>query len=362
MTAFESIEVDWTLGVANVTTRRGISASHRAPTRPPAFAPPRLRTGHGVRRCHARSRRGRGDDLGARRDAARGGSHSGRSACALLAILESMRQHDAIHRAAGSVHSCALVSRRRCWVAVEDVSRHNGVDTISGWMALHGVDGADKILFTTGRLTGEMVIKAAHNGIPLLVSRNGVTAMGYDLAAKFGMTLIGRAVNRRYLCYVGAERRMRHAREPAISARQHMPRTCISWSRSARASFSRAFSGPLETPAQPSPREYEQSDLFVVGYRIHRRAGLVHADDSPLPIAGSCRRRPIRRHRARPRPARRRPVRPRCHASSSAARRARRQYRVDKLDSIGPLGTTDILNTPYTIGVLPEDLIENSRR
>jgi FdhD protein len=111
-----------------------------------------------------------------------------------------------VHRAAGSVHSCALFQGGELWAAVEDVSRHNGIDTITGFMALHGMHGADKTLFTTGRLTGEMVMKAAHNGIPVMISRNGTTAMGYELAAKLGMTLIGRAANRRYMCYIGAER------------------------------------------------------------------------------------------------------------------------------------------------------------
>ncbi len=124
----------------------------------------------------------------------------------LLSVVDTMRRHDAIHRAAGSVHSCALFEGSDLLVAVEDVSRHNGVDTVTGWMALHGVSGGDKILFTTGRLTGEMVMKSAHNGIPIVVSRNGVTAMGYDIGAKLGMTLIGRAANRRFLCYTGAER------------------------------------------------------------------------------------------------------------------------------------------------------------
>jgi FdhD protein len=124
----------------------------------------------------------------------------------ILAILECMHRHDAVHRAAGSVHSCALFQGGELWAAVEDVSRHNGIDTITGFMALHGMHGADKTLFTTGRLTGEMVMKAAHNGIPVMISRNGTTAMGYELAAKLGMTLIGRAANRRYMCYIGAER------------------------------------------------------------------------------------------------------------------------------------------------------------
>ena len=125
---------------------------------------------------------------------------------ALRALLEVMRQHDSIHRHARSVHSCALFQGARLLVSVEDVSRHNALDTISGWMALHGIDGADKVLFTTGRLTGEMVIKAAQSGVPIFVSRNGVSAMGYDLAKKIGMALLGRAINRRFHCYVGEER------------------------------------------------------------------------------------------------------------------------------------------------------------
>ena len=121
-------------------------------------------------------------------------------------LLEVMRQHDSIHRHARSVHSCALFQDARLLVSVEDVSRHNALDTISGWMALHGIEGGDKVLFTTGRLTGEIVIKAAQSGVPILVSRNGVSAMGYDLAKKFGIALFGRAVNRRFHCYVGEER------------------------------------------------------------------------------------------------------------------------------------------------------------
>jgi FdhD protein len=124
----------------------------------------------------------------------------------LLQILDIMRQHDTIHKLARSVHSCALFQDTRLLVSVEDVSRHNALDTICGWMALHGIKGADSVLFTTGRLTGEMVIKAAQFSVPIMVSRNGVSAMAHDLAQKFGMTLIGRAVNRRYICYAGAER------------------------------------------------------------------------------------------------------------------------------------------------------------
>ena len=89
---------------------------------------------------------------------------------------------------------------------VEDVGRHNAIDTITGWMALHGIRGADKVFYTTGRLTSEMVMKAAQIGVPIIVSRNGVTAMGHEMAQKLGMTLFGRAANRHFLCYTGFER------------------------------------------------------------------------------------------------------------------------------------------------------------
>ena len=124
----------------------------------------------------------------------------------LRRVLDVMRLHDTIHRHARSVHSCALFQDDRLLVSVEDVSRHNALDTISGWMIQHGIAGGDKVLFTTGRLTGEMVIKAAQSGVPIVLSRNGVSTMGYDLARKFGMALIGRAVSRRFHCYTGSER------------------------------------------------------------------------------------------------------------------------------------------------------------
>ena len=89
---------------------------------------------------------------------------------------------------------------------VEDVGRHNAVDAIAGWMWLEGVDGGDKIFYTTGRLTSEMVIKAAQMGIPFLVSRSGLTQMGYEIAQKTGITMIGRAVNKHYLLFTGAKR------------------------------------------------------------------------------------------------------------------------------------------------------------
>ncbi len=121
-------------------------------------------------------------------------------------MLETMRQQDSIHRKAGSVHGCALFRGAEMLMFVEDVGRHNAIDTISGWMALHGIDGGDKAFYTTGRLTSEMVMKAAQIGVPIIVSRNGVTAMGHEMAQRLGMTLFGRAANRHFLCYTGFER------------------------------------------------------------------------------------------------------------------------------------------------------------
>ncbi|MBP7914886.1 MAG: formate dehydrogenase accessory sulfurtransferase FdhD [Vitreoscilla sp.] len=121
-------------------------------------------------------------------------------------MLETMRQQDSIHRKAGSVHGCALFQGGEMLMFVEDVGRHNAIDTISGWMGIHGVQGADKVFYTTGRLTSEMVMKAAQIGVPIIVSRNGVTAMGHAMAEKLGMALFGRAANRHFLCYTGFER------------------------------------------------------------------------------------------------------------------------------------------------------------
>ena len=124
----------------------------------------------------------------------------------LQRMLEAMRQRDSIHRKAGSVHGCALFQGGEMLMAVEDVGRHNAIDTIAGWMAMHGVEGGDKAFYTTGRLTSEMVLKAAQMGVPIVVSRNGVTAMGHELADKLGMALFGRAANRHFLCYCGMDR------------------------------------------------------------------------------------------------------------------------------------------------------------
>lgn len=124
----------------------------------------------------------------------------------LLSVLDVMRQQDSVHRRAGSVHGCALFKGSELLMFVEDVGRHNAIDAIAGWMAMNGVQGRDKLFYTTGRLTSEMVMKAAHMGVPMIISRNGVTQMCHELATRVGMTLFGRASNRHFLCYCGFDR------------------------------------------------------------------------------------------------------------------------------------------------------------
>lgn len=125
----------------------------------------------------------------------------------LFALLNNVRLHESIYKQAGAVHGCALAAPNgEILTFVEDVGRHNAVDAIAGWMWLEGIDGCDKIFYTTGRLTSEMVIKAAQMRIPFLLSRSGLTQMGYDIAKRVGITMIGRAVNRHYLLFAGAER------------------------------------------------------------------------------------------------------------------------------------------------------------
>jgi FdhD protein len=132
------------------------------------------------------------------------------SRAALYELLDQVRVHETIYKQAGAVHGCALATndgeRAQILMFVEDVGRHNAVDAIAGRMWLDRIEGGDKIFYTTGRLTSEMVIKAAQMGIPFLVSRSGLTQMGYEIAQKVGMTMIGRATNKHYLLFTGGER------------------------------------------------------------------------------------------------------------------------------------------------------------
>ena len=133
----------------------------------------------------------------------------------LFELLNAVRLHESIYKQAGAVHGCALARGAEILTFVEDVGRHNAVDAIAGWMWLEGIDGSDKIFYTTGRLTSEMVIKAAQMGIPVLVSRSGLTKMGHEVATQVGITMIGRAVNRHYLLFTGAHRLAKKAKANA---------------------------------------------------------------------------------------------------------------------------------------------------
>jgi FdhD protein len=128
----------------------------------------------------------------------------------LYTLLDAVRRHETIYKAAGAVHGCALATNTNgaseIITFVEDVGRHNAVDAIAGQMWLEGIDGADKIFYTTGRLTSEMVIKCAQMHIPFLVSRSGLTQMGWRIAQQVGLTMLGRAVNRHYLLFTGKHR------------------------------------------------------------------------------------------------------------------------------------------------------------
>ena len=119
-------------------------------------------------------------------------------------LLREIGAYNEIYRQAGAVHGCALCQGTRILTFVEDVGRHNAADAIAGQMWLDGVEGADKIFYTTGRLTSEIVMKVTQMGIPVLLSRSGVTHMGLELAEITGVTMIARAKARHFLVYTGA--------------------------------------------------------------------------------------------------------------------------------------------------------------
>jgi len=137
----------------------------------------------------------------------------------LFALLEKVRKHETIYKQAGAVHGCALAGTGgEILMFVEDVGRHNAVDAIAGFMWLDDIDGSDKVFYTTGRLTSEMVIKCAQMRIPFLVSRSGLTQMGYAIAQKVGITMLGRASGRHYLAFTGKERLVRTTPQPTALA------------------------------------------------------------------------------------------------------------------------------------------------
>jgi len=192
----ESISVDWEVQAAAVYTRGGIDrleekTAHRTVT-----------TGCGQGTVFGELM----DDLDrvvlppATEPAAR------LSQAALYGLLNAMRLQESTYKSAGSVHGCALFRQSELLSFVEDVGRHNAIDTIAGWMWMNGIEGGDKVFYTTGRLTSEMVIKSAQMGVPIVVSRSGATQMGLAVAKQLGLCLFGRATNKHFICYCGFDR------------------------------------------------------------------------------------------------------------------------------------------------------------
>lgn len=192
-----SITVDWDSGAAAVRTRQGI-ADLAARTRQRTVT-----TGCGQGSVF-------GDLMAELDDIRLGAGRLGQDQ--LYGLLNAIRLQESTYKSAGSVHGCALFERERMLIFVEDVGRHNAIDTIAGWMWLEhsgapgGLRGDDKVFYTTGRLTSEMVIKAAQMGVPIVVSRSGITQMGLQVARQLGLCAVGRAVNRRFLCFSAPER------------------------------------------------------------------------------------------------------------------------------------------------------------
>src|SRR5690606_11134985 len=124
----------------------------------------------------------------------------------LYALTRKINSAPSLYLEAGAIHGCVLCQGDRPLIYMEDVGRHNAVDKIAGYMLLKGIEPADKIFYTTGRLTSEMVIKTVQMGIPILISRSGFTAWGVELARKAGLTLIGRTRGRRFIALSGEER------------------------------------------------------------------------------------------------------------------------------------------------------------
>ena len=123
----------------------------------------------------------------------------------LYALLDSLREYNEVYKKAGAVHGCALCSGTDIDFFVEDVGRHNAVDAIAGYMWLNDIKGDDKIFYTTGRLTSEMVIKVTQMGIPILISRSGATQMGLEMAQQAGVTMISRIRGKHFVVLNGAE-------------------------------------------------------------------------------------------------------------------------------------------------------------
>ena len=218
----DSITVDWDVGAAAVKTRAGIAnVEERTAKRV-------VTTGCGQGSVFG--------DMMEEVDQIALAEEASLTQGQLYGIVNAIRLQESTYKSAGSVHGCALFRGEEMLFFVEDVGRHNAVDTIAGWMwlqqeeaptlgtdvsslppegplasrggpsALGPMGGADKVFYTTGRLTSEMVIKSAQMGVPIVVSRSGITQMGHMVAERVGLCTIGRATNKHFLCYTGAQR------------------------------------------------------------------------------------------------------------------------------------------------------------
>jgi FdhD protein len=191
----ESITVDWDVGAASVKTRHGIDRIEER------TAQRVVTTGCGQGSVFGHLM----DEV----DSIRLPAEAVLRQSQLYGMLNAIRLKESTYKSAGSVHACALFRGDALQLFVEDVGRHNAVDTIAGWMALQqrpAAERVDHVFYTTGRLTSEMVIKSAQMGVAVVVSRSGITQMGLDVAQRVGLCAIGRATNKRFLCYSHGER------------------------------------------------------------------------------------------------------------------------------------------------------------
>ena len=195
----ESITVDWDVGAAAVKTRSGIADIQEK------TAKRVVTTG-----C------GQGSVFGGLMDEVDQISlppQASMTQSQLYSLVNTIRLKETTYKSAGSVHACALfdttASEPEMLLFVEDVGRHNAIDTIAGWMSMQNhlfVGEVSRVFYTTGRLTSEMVIKSAQMNVPIVVSRSGITQMGHQVAQAVGLCAIGRATNKRFLCYANAQR------------------------------------------------------------------------------------------------------------------------------------------------------------
>ncbi len=191
----ESITVDWDTNAAAVKTRAGIERIEERTSRRV------VTTGCGQGSVFG----GLMDEIDSIRLPA-----TAITQAQLYGIVNAIRLQESTYKSAGSVHGCALFRGEEMLLFVEDVGRHNAIDTIAGWMWLNlpadRQDATGLVFYTTGRLTSEMVIKAAQMGVAVVVSRSGITQMGHQIAQRLDLCTIGRATNRRFLCYTGPQR------------------------------------------------------------------------------------------------------------------------------------------------------------